>query len=177
VVNSLTKPDCPVLAVLISLQVLLNFGIAYSPLWATSRDFQLAPVSKYWKYWSHAGDMGLVSLVACSSTDVWLKHTAWMTMLGEKLRRVPQTAQPGWEVKSGALFLRSSESAQLCWVSVKGCHVQRPLAGSICVAYVDWRGKRTCRVDQVFLCRVYIDSNHRDSRIWVTACSWQSSRS
>jgi hypothetical protein len=31
VVNSLIKPDCPVLAVLIPLQVLLNFRIAYSP--------------------------------------------------------------------------------------------------------------------------------------------------
>jgi hypothetical protein len=31
VVNSLTKPDCPVLAVLIPLQVLLNFRIVYSP--------------------------------------------------------------------------------------------------------------------------------------------------
>jgi hypothetical protein len=28
-----------------------------------------------------------------------------------------------------------------------------------------------------FPCRVYIDSNHRDSRIWVTACLWQSPRS
>jgi hypothetical protein len=31
VVNSLTKLDCPVLIVLILLQVLLNFRIAYSP--------------------------------------------------------------------------------------------------------------------------------------------------
>jgi hypothetical protein len=28
-----------------------------------------------------------------------------------------------------------------------------------------------------FPCRVYIDLNHRDSRIWVTAYLWQSSRS
>jgi hypothetical protein len=31
VVNSLIKSDCPVLAVLIPLQVLLNFRIVYSP--------------------------------------------------------------------------------------------------------------------------------------------------
>jgi hypothetical protein len=30
---------------------------------------------------------------------------------------------------------------------------------------VDWRGKRSYRVDQVFPCKVYIDSNHRDSQI------------
>jgi hypothetical protein len=62
-------------------------------------------------------------------------------------------------------FLGSSESVQLCWVSVKGCHVRGLPAGSICRAYVNWRGKRTCRGGQVFPCRVYIDSNRRDSRL------------
>jgi hypothetical protein len=105
-------------------------------------------------------------------TDVWLKRTASMAVLEEKLRRVPRTTQPGWEVESGALFLRSSESVQLCWVSVKDCHVRGPPTENVCRAYVDWRGKRTWRVGQVFPCRVYIDSNRRDSRIWVTACLW-----
>jgi hypothetical protein len=95
-----------------------------------------------------------------------------MTMLGEKLRRVPWTTQSGWEVNLGTLFLGSSESIQLYWVGVKGCRVRRPPARSVHQMYVDWYGKRTCRVDQVFPCRVYIDSNRRDSRIWVTACSW-----
>jgi hypothetical protein len=90
------------------------------------RTDELVPMSKYWMYWSHAGDMGLVSLVAYSSTDVWLKRTASMVVLGEKLRWVPQATQPGWEVESGAPFLGSSESIQLCWVSVKGCHVRWP---------------------------------------------------
>jgi hypothetical protein len=88
-----------------------------------------------------------------------------MVVLGEKLRRVLWTTQSGWEVESGALFLGSGESVQLCWVSVKGCHVRGPLAGSIRRAYVDWREKRTWRVGQVFPCRVYIDSNHRNS--WI----------
>jgi hypothetical protein len=60
-----------------------------------------------------------------------------MAMLGEKLRRVPWTTQLGWEVESGALFIGSSESVQLCWVSVKGCHVRGPPVGSIRWAYVD----------------------------------------
>jgi hypothetical protein len=111
------------------------------------------------------------------SIDVWLKRTALMTVLGEKLRQVPWTTQPGWEVELGALFLRSSESVQLCWVSVKGCHVRGPSVGSVRRTYVDWCGKRTCRFSWVFPCRVYIDSNHRDSRIWVTACSWLASSS
>jgi hypothetical protein len=66
-----------------------------------------------------------------------------MAVLGEKLRRVPWTTQSCWEVESRALFLRSSESVQLCWVSVKGCHVRGLPAGSVRRTYVDWRGKRT----------------------------------
>jgi hypothetical protein len=88
-----------------------------------------------------------------------------MAVLGEKLRWVPRTTQPGWEVESGALFLRSSESIQPCWLSVKGCHVRELSAGSVRRAYVDWRGKRTWCVGQIFPCMVYIDLNHRDSQI------------
>jgi hypothetical protein len=47
----------------------------------------------------------------------------------------------------------------------KGCHIWGLPVGSVRQAYVDWRGKRTYRVGQVFPCRVYIDSNRRDSRI------------
>jgi hypothetical protein len=61
--------------------------------------------------------------------------------------------------------VRSSEYVQLCLVSVKGCRVRGPPAESVHRVYVDWHGKRTCRVGQVFSCRVYIDSNHRDSQI------------
>jgi hypothetical protein len=88
-----------------------------------------------------------------------------MAVLGEKLRWVLQTTQLGWKVESGALFLESSESVQLFWVSVKGCHIHGPPARSVYRAYVDWRGKRTWRVGRVFPYRVYIDSNRRDSRI------------
>jgi hypothetical protein len=71
-------------------------------------------------------------------------------------------------IVSGALFLGSSDSVQLCRWLMKGCHVRGPPAGSIRRAYMDWRGKHTCRVGQVFPGRVYIDSNHRDYRIWVS---------
>jgi hypothetical protein len=60
-----------------------------------------------------------------------------MTVLGEKLRRVPRTTQPGWEVESEALFLESSKSVQLCWVSVKGCQVRGPSVGSVRRVYMD----------------------------------------
>jgi hypothetical protein len=46
-------------------------------------------------------------------------------------------------VESGALFLGSGESVQLCWVSVKGCHVWGLSVESMRLAYVDRRKKRT----------------------------------
>jgi hypothetical protein len=52
--------------------------------------------------------------------------------------------------------------------------LERLSAGSIRGAYVNWRGTHTCCVYQVFSCRVYIDSNRRDSQIWVTAYLWPS---
>jgi hypothetical protein len=85
-----------------------------------------------------------------------------MIVLGEKLRRVPRTTQPGWEVEVGALFLGSSESIQLYWVGVKGYRIRGLPAGSIRRAYVDLRRKRTYRVGRVFPYMVYIDSNRRD---------------
>jgi hypothetical protein len=142
-----------------------------SPRLCRLRTEGLVPMSKYWTYRSLASDMSPVSLVAyCRQMFGLSALLQWL--LGEKLRWVPRTTQPGWEVESGALFLRSSESVQLCWVSVKDCHVRGPPTENVCRAYVDWRGKRTWRVGQVFPCRVYIDSNRRDSRIWVTACLW-----
>jgi hypothetical protein len=81
------------------------------------------------------------------------------------------------EIVSGAIFLGSSDSVQLCRWLMEGCHVRGPPAWSVRQVYVDWCGKRTCHVGRVFPCKVYIDSNRRDSRIWVTACSWQSSHS
>jgi hypothetical protein len=68
-------------------------------------------------------------------------------------------------IVSGALFLGSSDSVQLCRQLVEGYHVWGPLAGSIHWAYMDWGGRHMCRVGRVFPYRVYIDSNHRDSQI------------
>jgi hypothetical protein len=112
-----------------------------------------------------------------SSMGAWLKRTASMAVLGEKLKRIPRTTQSGWEVESGALFLRSGASVQACWRLVKGCHIRRPPTVSVCRVYVDWRGKRTCCVGRVFPYMVYIDSNNRDSQIWLIACPWLPSSS
>jgi hypothetical protein len=134
----------------------------------------LAPVSKYWTYRSHASDMGLVSLVVYCRQIFDFLH-CFIAWLGREARYEPIDRSVGvlWIV-SEALFLRSSDSIQLRRWLMEGCHVRGPPAGSVRRAYMDWLGKRTCRVDQVFPYTVYIDSNHRGSRIWVTACSCQS---
>jgi hypothetical protein len=54
---------------------------------------------------------------------------------------------------------------QICRCLAKGCRVWGPPAESVRRAYVDWCGKRTWRVGQIFPYRVYIDLNHRDSQI------------
>jgi hypothetical protein len=59
-------------------------------------------------YRSHAGVYESSKPSSLLSTDAWLKPTVSLAGLGEKLRRVPWTTQSGWEVESGALFLRSS---------------------------------------------------------------------
>jgi hypothetical protein len=108
--------------------------------------------------------------------DVWLspllhwlaRERNWVRTRGSVSRRAGDCV--------GSPFLGSSDSVQLCRRLVEGCHVRGPPAGSVRWAYVDWCGKRTYRVGRVFPCRVYIDSNHCDSRIWVIACLWQFSR-
>jgi hypothetical protein len=148
-----------------------------SPRLCWLRTIRLVPMSKYWTYRSHVGDMGLINLVACYWWMFGFLH-CFISWLGRETGYGPADRSSGvlWIV-SGDLFLGSSDSVQLCRWLVKGCHVRGPPAGSVRQAYVDWRGKCTCHVDRVFPCRVYIDSNHRDSWIWVTACLWQSSRS
>jgi hypothetical protein len=137
----------------------------------------LVPVSKYWTYRSHAGDMGPVSLIACCQQMFGFLHyfIGWLRRETE-YGPADRSADVLWIV-SRALFLGSSDSVWLCRWLVKGYHVRGPSAGSVHWAYVDWCGKCTCRIGRVFPYRVYIESNRRDSQIWVTTCSWLPSSS
>jgi hypothetical protein len=143
-----------------------------SPRLCRLRTVWLPPMSKYWTYRSHADDMTPVNLVAYCWWVFGFLH-CFIGWLGRETRYRPADRSAGvLGIVSGALFLRSSDSVQPCRRLVEGCHVWGPPAGSIHWAYVDWCGKHMCHVG-----RVYIHSNRRDSRIWVTACLWQSSRS
>jgi hypothetical protein len=144
----------------------------YSPRLCRLRIVRLTPVSKYWTYRSHAGDMGPVNLVACCWWIFGFLH-CFIGWLGRETGYGPADRSAGvlWIVLE-ALFLGSSDSIQLCRWLVEGCHVRGLPTGIVRRAYVDWGGKHTCHVDRVFPCRVYINSNHRDSWIWVTVCLW-----
>jgi hypothetical protein len=74
-----------------------------------------------------------------------------MVVLGRETEAGPASHLVGLRGGVGSTFVGSSESIQLCWVSVKGCHVWGLTAGSIRVAYVEWHRKRTCCVYQAFL--------------------------
>jgi hypothetical protein len=148
-----------------------------SPRLCRLRTEGLVPVSKYWIYRSHVGDMGSVSIVACCQKMFGFLH-CFIGWLRREIGYGPadRSVDVLWIV-SGALSLRSSDSVQLYQWLVKGCHVRGLPTGSIHRAYVDWCEKRTCHGGRVFPCRVYIDSNHRDYQIWLTACSWLPSSS
>jgi hypothetical protein len=100
------------------------------------------------------------------STEGGFTPTASMVGSGEKLGTDPQIGQPACCGLCREPFFSGAVALSIIVDdSVKGCHVPGLLAGSVCRAYMDWRGKRMCHIDQVFPYRVYIDSNHRDS--WI----------
>jgi hypothetical protein len=121
-----------------------------SPQLCRLRTKGLVPVSKYWTYRSHAGDIAPVSLVPYCRQMFGFLH-CFIGWLGRETGYGPTDRSAGvlWIVL-GAFFLGSSDSVQLCWWLMKGCHVQGLPTGRVRRAYMDWRGKRMCRVGRVF---------------------------
>jgi hypothetical protein len=83
-----------------------------------------------------------------------------MVGLGEKLGGGPTDRSAGvLEIVLGALFLRSNRIRP----TLLGQRERLPRTGIVrrkhMSAYVDWHGKHTCCVYQVFHYKVYIDSN------------------
>jgi hypothetical protein len=109
--------------------------------------------------------MGPVNQCSMLSIDAWLSLLLqWLSWERNWVVDLWIT-QSGWELCREPFFLKVLESVQHCWWLAKDCHVCGLPVGNICGAYVDWCGKRTCRVYRVFPYKVYIDSNRRDSRI------------
>jgi hypothetical protein len=129
-----------------------------NPCLCRLRTNRLVPANKYWTYWSHDGVMGAINWCSLSSTDACIFPIASMAVRGEKLGGDPWIGQPmccrsGWELFfSGAVHLFNPIDGYM-----KGCRVL--LVVSVYVSCVSG-----------FSCKMYINLNHRDSRIWVTAC-------
>jgi hypothetical protein len=139
-----------------------------SPCLCRLRTDELPPVSKCWTYLSHADVMGPVNHYSLLSTDVWplilLQWLCWERNWVVDL----WISQPTCCGLCCEPFLsRAVGSIQWCWWLAKVCHVRGLLEESIRLAYVDYRGRCTCHVYQIFSCMVYIDSNHHNSHIWV----------
>jgi hypothetical protein len=69
---------------------------------------------------------------------------------GEKLGTDPRIGQPTcYGLCREPFFSGAVGSIQICRRLTKGCHVRGQPVGSVCWAYVDWCGKRTCRIGRV----------------------------
>jgi hypothetical protein len=141
------------------------------------RTVRLTPMSKYWTYQSHAGDMNPVNLVVGHHQKLGLRPLLhWLVRERSWVRTHRSVSRCAMDYVGSPFSWEQwdlSKSIGASWkvATYEAAHRKRTLGvrGLVWKAYVS-----CCRV---FPCRVYIDSNHRDSQIWVTTCLWQSSRS
>jgi hypothetical protein len=142
-----------------------------SPHLCRLRTEGLVPMNKYLTYWSHAGDMGPVNRCSWSATNAQLYPYCFNGFEEERNwvwthRSVSQHVMD-WDRSP---FLGRSSSVQRCW----RLRERLPGTGTArrkCMS--DIRGlaqKAYMSFVSGFPCRVYIDLNHHNSRIWVIAC-------
>jgi hypothetical protein len=130
------------------------------------RTVGLAPVSKYWTYRLHADVMDPVNWCSCVTT--WLKTLSPLLQgyrEGGRMRWPKMTARP--------ICLRSPRllpGVGTCFILV-GTNERLPTRTTRDVWFGTIRKssmKNVWHVDPIFPCRVYINSNRRDSQIWVS---------
>jgi hypothetical protein len=137
------------------------------------RTDRLAIVSKYWTYWSHAGDMSPVSLVVCHqqmlSLSALLQWLCWERSRGES--RGPLSRAKRWSREhffSGAVHLSNAIND-----FTKGCYMQTTWDMYGRGLYAD-RGWKVCGV----LIRFPLQGVHwlKMSQLsdMSTACLWPS---
>jgi hypothetical protein len=116
---------------------------------------------------------------------LWVVNSVGRILLLLRKSAPDSTSQLGWVACGTRLSFSPNtaiEAVGLSQATVDGRlrerllymdHVRYIWSRTICGLSVE----SMCRVSRGFHYRVYIDSNRCDSRIWVVACSWQSSRS
>jgi hypothetical protein len=126
----------------------------------------LSPMSKYWTYRSPASIYGPRKLSSWSSTGGWLTPTASLASSGEKLGTDRRSVS--WRAMDCGIRPNLSAShKKLRYVD----HVRYVWYWTI----RELNLKTMWHFGQVVTCRVYTDSYHRDTQIWVTTGLWQSS--
>jgi hypothetical protein len=131
------------------------------------RTDELVPMSKYWMYWPHTGDMGPPSLVAYRWWLCGFLHCFYgCEWKGNRVGTNRLINRPDEDVV-GSLVSREQ------WLCPTLLVAHNRLLYTDYVRYIWSRAihrlsmESVWCVDQVFPYRVYIDSNLRDSRIWV----------
>jgi hypothetical protein len=117
----------------------------------------LASVSKCWTYWSHTRDMRPVNRCSLFVNRCLALAYYFNGCVGRETRAGPTGHSAGLRGGVGSTFSREQlVFIQFYWVSVKGCHIRK----------LAWKAYVSCVSG--FPCKVYIDLNYPDSRIWVT---------
>jgi hypothetical protein len=115
-------------------------------------------------YRSHAGIYGPSKPSSWLPTEASLFSTASMVGLREKLDTDPRITQLGWGLCLEPFFSGVVDLFKSVGDCAKSCNIRGLPARSVHGGYVNCHGKHTYHIDWGFPCRVYIDSNHCDSR-------------
>jgi hypothetical protein len=130
----------------------------------------LGPVSKYWTYRSDACVYGPSKPSSLSSTDACLCPHCFNGWLERETGYGPtdRSADVLWIMLWAVALLNSVDDyAKSCYMWITWDTYGRGL-------YTDQALKACGVLVKVFPYMMYIDSNRRNSRIWVTTCLWQS---
>jgi hypothetical protein len=95
-----------------------------SPHLCQLRTDELAPVSKYWTYWSHTGIYGPSKPSSWSPIGAWLMLTASLVGKGEKLGTDTRIGQPAcYGLCREPFFSGAIGSVQICRCLTKGLYM------------------------------------------------------
>jgi hypothetical protein len=110
-----------------------------SPRLCRLRTDGLTPVSKYWTYRSHAGDMSPVSLVACHRHKLCLSLLLhWLAWERNWVRTCGSVSQHAMDWVGSPFFSGAVGSIQIYQRLVKGCYVLTTWDTYGRWPYVDW---------------------------------------
>jgi hypothetical protein len=130
----------------------------------------------YWTYRSHAGVVGPVSQVVYRQQRVALPPLLqWLDRERNWVRTHRLDGRRALDCVSSPFSREQWLCSSLLMIAFRvAIYGPREIRMVLDHTWTE-RGSMLC-VGRVFPCKVYINLNHRDSQIWVTACLWPSWR-